>query len=146
MNQIAVAPSGSGKLIMPMLKLIQMNTYLEENLEGLELAHILVDAILDKKGGDIVLLDISKEAVFTNYFLICNGDNDRQLQALVDGIQGDAKKKADTLPWGTEGEPTSGWVLLDYGDLIVHLFNPEMRAYYNLEELWHDSHVVLRLQ
>lgn len=115
-------------------------------LEGLDLAHILVDTILDKKGGDIVLLDISESAIFTDYFLICNGENDRQLQALLEGIAQDAKDKANTIPWGTEGEPSSGWVLLDYGDLIVHLFSPEMRKYYSLEELWSDSHIVLRMQ
>jgi len=105
----------------------------------------LVETIIDKKGGDIILLDISEEAVFTDYFLICNGENDRQIQALVDSIADDAKKKANTLPWGKEGEPSSGWVLLDYGDLIVHLFNPDMRNYYNLEELWSDAHIVLRM-
>jgi ribosome-associated protein len=78
--------------------------------------------------------------------LICNGENDRQLQALLDGIAKDAKQKAKTSPWGTEGTPSSGWVLVDYGDLIVHLFSPEMRKYYSLEELWSDSHIVLRLQ
>ena len=92
------------------------------------------------------MLDISEAAVFTNYFLICNGENDRQLQALRDGIAQDAKVKANTIPWGTEGAPSSGWVLLDYGDLIVHLFSPEMREYYSLEELWNESHIVLRMQ
>lgn len=106
----------------------------------------MVDSILDKKGGDIVLIDIREKAVFTDYFLICNGENDRQLRALADGIATDAKKKANVIPWGTEGEPSSGWVLLDYGDLIVHLFSPEMRSYYSLEELWSDSHIVLRMQ
>lgn len=101
---------------------------------------------MDKKGGDIVLIDISDEAIFTDYFLICNGENDRQLRALAEGIADDAKKKADIIPWGTEGEPMGGWVLLDYGDLIVHLFSPEMRIYYNLEELWSSAHVVLRMQ
>lgn len=105
-----------------------------------------MDAILDKKGVDILLLDIRDEAIFTDYFLICNGENDRQIKALVDGITDDARKKADSPPWGTEGEPSSGWVLLDYGDLIVHLFSPEKRSFYNLEELWGNSHVVLRMQ
>lgn len=107
---------------------------------------MLVDTILDKKGGDIVLLDIRDEALFTDYFLICNGDNDRQLQALADGIADDAKKKANLIAWGKEGEASSGWVLMDYGDLIVHLFSPEKRDYYRLEELWTNAHVVLRLQ
>ncbi|MDX1613465.1 MAG: ribosome silencing factor [Candidatus Promineifilaceae bacterium] len=115
-------------------------------MEGLELAHVLVDTILDKKGADLVLLDISDHAIFTDYFLICNGENDRQLKALADSIMEDAKHKADTLPWGTEGEPDGGWVLMDYGDLVVHLFSPEMRQYYALEELWGNGHVVLRMQ
>jgi ribosome-associated protein len=68
------------------------------------------------------------------------------LKALADGIADDAKKIADISPWGTEGKPSSGWVLMDYGDLIVHLFSPEMRNYYDLEELWNDGHVVLRMQ
>jgi ribosome-associated protein len=102
--------------------------------------------MLEKKGVDILLLDISEKAIFTNYFLICNGENNRQLKSLADGISNDAKKKADILPWGTEGKPDSGWVLLDYGDLIVHLFSPEMREYYKLEELWSSGHIVLRMQ
>jgi ribosome-associated protein len=105
-----------------------------------------VDTILDKKGADILLLDISDHAIFTDYFLICNGENNRQLRALADGIAEDAKKKAAALPWGKEGEPDSGWVLLDYGDLIVHLFSPAMRNYYHLEDLWDAAHVVLRMQ
>lgn len=102
--------------------------------------------MLEKKGVDILLLDIRDEAIFTDYFLICNGENDRQIKALVDSISDDAKKKADIRPWGTEGEPSSGWVLMDYGDLIVHLFSPEKRSFYNLEQLWNNSHVILRLQ
>ena len=105
-----------------------------------------MDTILDKKGVDIVLLDIREKAIFTDYFLICNGENDRQLQALADGIATDAKKKANVSPNGAEGIPNGGWVLLDYGDLIVHLFSPEMRGYYNLDELWSEAHIVLRMQ
>jgi ribosome-associated protein len=116
------------------------------HLEGIELAHLLVDTILDKKGADIVLLDIRDEALFTDYFLICNGDNDRQLRALADSIAEDAKKKADLLAWGKEGEAESGWLLIDFGDVVVHLFSPEKREYYRLEELWNDAHVVFRLQ
>lgn len=106
----------------------------------------MVDSILDKKGDNILLIDIREDAPFTDFFLICNGENDRQLKALADGIAGDAKKKANLLPWGTEGEPSNGWVLMDFGDLIVHLFSPEMRSYYNLEDLWSDAHIILRMQ
>jgi ribosome-associated protein len=106
----------------------------------------LVDSILDKKGDNILLLDLREDAVFTDFFLICNGENDRQLKALADSIAGDAKQKANILPWGTEGEPSNGWVLMDYGDLIVHLFSPEMRSYYDLEDLWSNAHIILRMQ
>ena len=116
------------------------------NLEGLELAHLLVDTILDKKGGDILLLVLRDEAIFTDYFLICNGDSRRQLKTLADSISEEAKKKADINPWGTEGEAENGWILIDYGDLIVHLFNPDTRNYYNLEDLWRNAHIVLRMQ
>ncbi|MCI0580351.1 MAG: ribosome silencing factor [Chloroflexi bacterium] len=112
----------------------------------MELAHLLVDTVLDKKGGDIILLDIRDKALFTDFFLICTGESGRQLQALADGIAEDAKKKATTLPWGVEGDAEGGWILMDYGDVIVHLFSPDKRTFYNLEELWGDAHVVLRMQ
>lgn len=93
-----------------------------------------------------MLLDLRESAVFTDYFLICNGESNRQLKALATGIADDAKEKAGSLPRGFEGESINGWVLIDYGSLIVHLFSPEMRSYYNLEELWQNAHVILRMQ
>lgn len=116
------------------------------NLEELSLANLLVDSILDKKGSDILLLDLREQAIFTDYFLLCNGDSDRQLQALAEGITETAKKVGDVLPWGVEGDAESGWVLVDYGDIIIHIFSPEKRAYYNLEELWSHARIVLRIQ
>ena len=102
--------------------------------------------MLEKKATDIILLDISESAIFTDFFLICNGENDRQIRALTDGITEDAKKKANIMPWGTEGEPSGGWILVDFGELVVHVFSPEKRNFYNLEELWGDGHVILRMQ
>jgi ribosome-associated protein len=115
-------------------------------LDSLELAHLIVDSLLDKKGNDIVLLDIRDQAVFADYFLICSGDSDRQLRALAEGVAQDAKKEARVQPLGIEGEAEAGWVLVDFGDLVVHMFSPEKRAYYDLEELWDEAHVVLRMQ
>ncbi|MCB8946303.1 MAG: ribosome silencing factor [Ardenticatenaceae bacterium] len=115
-------------------------------MESLELAHLLVDTIIDKKGNNLVLLDIREQAIFADYFLICNGDNIRQLQALADSIAEDAKHKASILPIGVEGNALSGWILVDFGDLVVHLFAPEKRTYYNLEDLWREAHPVLRMQ
>jgi ribosome-associated protein len=92
------------------------------------------------------LLDIRDQAIFTDYFLLANADSSRQLQAMADGLLETAKKKAETLPWGVEGEPESGWMLVDFGDVVVHLFDPEKREYYNLEDLWREARVVVRMQ
>ena len=107
---------------------------------------MLVDTILDKKGSDITILDLREQSLFANYFLICNGENERQLQALVNGIAEGAKKNAQILPLGVEGEPNNGWLLVDFGDLIVHVFSPEKRNYYKLEELWSEAYTVLEMQ
>jgi ribosome-associated protein len=109
------------------------------------LAHLIVDTILDKKGSDITLLDIREQAIFAKYFLLCNGENARQLRALAESIKQDAREKANIVGAGIEGESHTGWMLIDFGDLIVHLFSPEKRFYYNLEELWSEAHVVLRM-
>lgn len=91
-------------------------------------------------------MDIHEHAIFTDYFLLCNGENRRQLQTLADSVYQEAKEKADTLAWGVEGDAEHGWVLVDFGDVVVHIFAPDRRAYYDLEELWQDGHVVLRMQ
>ena len=114
-------------------------------MEGLEFAHFLVDTLLEKKGSDILLMDIREHAIFTDYFVICNGDNKRQLKALADSVTQEAKKQADLFPWGVEGQPEFGWILVDFGDVVVHLFAPEQRSYYDLEELW-DGHVVVSIE
>jgi ribosome-associated protein len=101
---------------------------------------------LDKKGSDILLLDLRDEAIFTDYFLIANGDSKRQLKSLSDSVSEEAKTNGEVQPIGKEGEPASGWLLLDYGDLVVHLFHPDTRRYYDLEDLWQNAHVVLRMQ
>lgn len=106
----------------------------------------MVETILDKKGSDITLLDIREQAVFADYFLICSGDSDRQLRALARSIAEDAKKEAGVPAMGIEGDPEHGWVLIDFGDLIVHLFSPEKRNYYDLEDLWGEAHVLLQMQ
>lgn len=118
----------------------------EVHLDSLELAHLLVDSILDKKGSDISLLDLREQSVFADYFLLCSGENERQLRALANSITKDAKENGRVLANGIEGDPESGWVLVDFGDLIVHIFAPEKRDYYDLEGLWSEAHTVLHMQ
>ncbi len=115
-------------------------------LEGLALANVLVDTLIDKKGSNILLLDIREQAVFSDYFILCNGEHERQLRALTEAVTDAAMDKASLRPRATEGEAESGWVLVDLGTIIIHLFSHERRDYYNLEELWSEAHVVLRMQ
>jgi ribosome-associated protein len=122
-----------------------IKTVRRQNLEGLALANMLVDTLIDKKGSNILLLDIREHAIFSDYFILCNGDNDRQIRALTDAVIEAARVKADIRARSAEGEAENGWVLVDLGSIIIHLFSRDRRAYYNLEELWSDAHVVLRM-
>lgn len=99
----------------------------------------------DKKGEDIILLDIHDVAIFAEYFVICSGTSERMLKALVDAVAEEVKKKHD-LRGRVEGTTQEGWVLADFGDVILHLFSPERRDYYQLEELWSEGKVLLHLQ
>ena len=111
----------------------------------MDLANLLVDTVSDKKAGDILILDMREHSVLTDYFLLCSAANDRQIRAIAAAIRDEAKQKGNAVAMGQEGSAESGWVLVDYGDLIVHVFSEEMRQYYNLEELWKEGHVLLRM-
>ena len=106
---------------------------------------MLVDTIVDKKGSDIILLDLRDYATFADYFLISNGENERQLKALAEDIALKVKDQAGTSGYGIEGVASGGWILIDFGDLVVHLFSPLKRDYYGLEDIWDQAHVVLRM-
>ncbi|MGQ9625545.1 MAG: ribosome silencing factor [Anaerolineae bacterium] len=115
------------------------------NLETLELARTIVDLISDKKGTDIILLDIRPVSFLADYFIICNGDSDRQIKAIVEELV-EKLKALNTHPLHIEGLPDSGWVLLDYGAVVVHVFAPDTRSYYQLERLWSGAKTLLRMQ
>lgn len=92
------------------------------------------------------MLDIHAQAIFADFFVICSGESEPQLRALSQAALGEAKKQAGRMPKGVEGAPADGWVLVDFGDVVVHLFSPEKRHYYDLESLWHQGRVVVRMQ
>ena len=117
----------------------------EEGLEPDELARKIVDAVSDKQAEDVLLLDIRNVASFADYFVIASGQTGRQMRALIDAVD-EVAEQDGVKPLGIEGEPDSGWVLMDYGDVIVHIFAPEERAYYDLEGLWHTATPVVRIQ
>ncbi len=114
-------------------------------LSPLEVARKIVDAAEDKKAADIVLLDVSELTSMADHFVICSGGSERQLGAIGDGIV--EKLRAEGVrPIGREGGSNSHWTLLDYGAVIVHIFAPPERDYYQLERHWSKAKTVLRVQ
>jgi ribosome-associated protein len=100
----------------------------------------IVEAIKEKKGNDIVVLDFSKhEGVIFSNFVICHGTSGPQIDAIVEHIERTLKKKKKLHPLHVEGKSNLEWVLLDYGDILVHVFNEEQRRFYHLEDLWGDA-------
>ena len=104
-----------------------------------------MEAIANKKGWDIVLLDIRPVSLLADYFVIATGAKERQVKAILDGVL-IKTVEAEEKPLHVEGTPESGWVILDYGSVIVHLFIPSQREYYDLEGLWSDAPLVVRIQ
>ncbi len=100
-----------------------------------------VKAVESKKGVDIVALDIRAVAAFADYFLICSGDSARQIQAIADEVQ-QKLAAGGHRPTHVEGYNNAEWILMDYLDLVVHIFSRKARAYYDLERLWRDAKVL----
>ena len=99
---------------------------------------IAVNAADDKKAHDLVALDISGIASFASYFLLCTGDSSRQMQAIADEIE-KRLKACGIRPSHVEGYQHSEWILMDYLDMVIHIFSKTARAYYDLERLWRDG-------
>jgi len=104
-----------------------------------ELARHAVEAILSKKGRDVVVLDVHGVSGVADIFLIATGDSDLQIRALSDAVRDQLRERSGEKPWHMEGMDHLQWVLLDYVDLVVHLFSPDKRAFYSLERLWGDA-------
>ena len=113
---------------------------------ALELAHSVVDTLDKKKGEDILLLDLIGVCSFTDYFVICSGTSERMLRALSEDVQSSLKKNHSIQAKSVEGKSGVGWTLIDYGDVVIHLFSPAVREYYGLEDLWKEGRVLLRMQ
>jgi len=101
-----------------------------------------VRAAESKKAADIKVLDLTGVTSFADYFVICTGGNQRQIQAISDEIGMQLKQQARELPKSVEGYNQAEWVLADYGDLLIHIFSPRAREYYDLERLWRSAKTV----
>ncbi len=114
-------------------------------LDSSQLARAAVDAAADKKASDVLLLDIREVTTFADYFVICSGSNRRQLEAIAEAIDEKLSSQGGHL-LHREGDPETGWILLDFSDIIVHILSPKEREYYDLERLWNGAKTVVYLQ
>ena len=114
-------------------------------LDSADIAQRLVDTLSDRQAEDITQIDISKVSTFADYFVIATAGNVRQMNALIDTLDREMKQ-AGVEMGSKEGDPESGWVLLDFEDVIVHLFSQEQREFYDLEGLWSRSAPLVRFQ
>jgi ribosome-associated protein len=104
-----------------------------------DLARLAIDAILDKKGREVAVLDLRGISGVADLFVIATSDSDVQTRAIADAVQQKIREEANERPWKKEGLDSLKWVLLDYVDVVVHVFDEEKRAYYDLERLWGDA-------
>ncbi|MDI3257354.1 MAG: ribosome silencing factor [Kyrpidia sp.] len=105
------------------------------------LAHLAADAAVDKKAGNVVILDIRELSIIADYFVICSGQSRTQVQAIADHVR-EKMEEHGALVRGVEGRDEARWILLDFGDVVVHVFREEEREFYHLERLWGDAPVV----
>ena len=107
-------------------------------MEAKELAKIAFNALEDKKGIDISVINIAQVSVLADYFIIAGGSNENQVKALADNVTEELAKH-DINPKSIEGYNEANWILMDFGDVIIHVFNQEQRLFYDLERIWRDG-------
>ena len=117
---------------------ITMNLNLTKNSSAKELAEAVVQILDAKLAKDIKLLHVEKETVLADYFVICCGNSSTQVKSLADEVVYQTGLRGVT-PGGSEGKNTSGWIVLDFGTVIVHIFDVKTREFYNLEKLWQNA-------
>ncbi|MEQ6167636.1 MULTISPECIES: ribosome silencing factor [unclassified Ekhidna] len=119
-----------------------MNQQVSKDVSSEVLSEWVVEGMLDKKAHDVVVMDLRevKHAV-ADYFVICSGNSDTQIDAISDSIEEQIHKRSKQNPWKREGQQNKEWILLDYVDVVAHVFNKEKRIFYGLEELWGDAKI-----
>ncbi len=110
-----------------------------DELAGAAMAEAIAAYAADKKAIEVVELDLRGVLGYADYFVVCTGNTDRQVKAIHDGIHEGMKKEHGLLPRRVEGLPQAHWVLMDYLDVVVHVFTPETREFYRLEQLWGEA-------
>ncbi|RZL32227.1 MAG: ribosome silencing factor [Pedobacter sp.] len=112
-------------------KTVNLSTYLSE---------IAIHGIQEKKGHDIVRLDLRElNSSVSDYFIVCNADSSNQVKAIADSVEDEIYKQTQTNPWHKEGQENAEWIILDYFDIVVHIFKTEKREFFGIEDLWGDA-------
>lgn len=113
-----------------------------KGVEAREVARIAAQAADDKSATDVTVIDLTTVSDVCDYFVLATGSNSRLVDAVIDEVEEKVAKACGEHPFSIEGREQRDWILMDYGSVVVHVFTPEAREYYNLEELWHDAPVV----
>lgn len=118
-----------------------LNKYvMAKEKQNLNLKDAIVEAIKQKKGHEIVVIDLTEtEQSIADYYVICHGNSSSQVDALADHIERFARVETSEHPIHVEGQQNAQWILMDYGDIVVHIFQEEIRRFYNIEDLWADA-------
>ncbi|MDH5608075.1 MAG: ribosome silencing factor [Cyclobacteriaceae bacterium] len=116
----------------------------DEAFTSQQMSEFVVQGMLEKKASDVVVLDLRgiKHAI-ADYFVICSGNSDTQIEAISDSIEEQVRKSSKQKPWKREGFQNREWILIDYVDVVAHVFTEEKRAFYGLEDLWADAKITL---
>ncbi|MCR5430205.1 MAG: ribosome silencing factor [Eubacterium sp.] len=110
-------------------------------MDSKQITKIAFDALEDKKGVNIKVIDISNISILADYFIIAGGTNENQVKALADNVE-EKLAEADTMPRQIEGYDNANWILMDYQDVIIHIFNEQDRLFFDLERIWSDGQLV----
>jgi len=131
-------PSGPGRVQPAPTRRCDSNLEREDHLSPLEQARRIAHLAQEKLARDVVILDMRPVVTYTDYFVICTGQNPRQTKAIFDEVHAGLKRDDRVVPRSVSGEREATWILADYLDVVLHVFTPEARDYYRLEELWGD--------
>lgn len=114
----------------------------KKKIAKIDLKDAIVDGMLEKKAHKVTILDLRKlKTSMADYFIICHAPSDKQVNAIADSVEETVRKKVGEKPWHVEGRELSEWILMDYFDIVVHIFKEEKRDFYGIEELWSDADI-----
>ncbi|MEO9485851.1 MAG: ribosome silencing factor [Ekhidna sp.] len=119
-----------------------MNQQVSKDINSKVVCEWMVEGMLDKKAIDVVVMDLREvKHAIADYFVICSGNSDTQIDAISESVEEQIHKNSKQNPWKREGRQNKEWILLDYVDVVAHVFNKEKRTFYGLEELWGDAKI-----